>query len=204
MGDFCRSVRDLVRRHAATEVKSIGDAVMLHAGDAAVAIHLARRIVDDVGSRHAFPTVRVGVHTGQAVERDGDWFGSAVNIAARVVAVAAEREVLATAAAQQAAAGQVGDLEFVPAGERRLKNVAEPVTVFRVVHAGDPEVEGLPVDPVCRMVIDPARAAARATHRRREYLFCSEHCRAAFVAEPSRYVARRRFTLRARRGFSGS
>lgn len=46
---------------------------MVHGGDAAKAIRLAPRIVHELGARHGFPSVRVGMHTGPAVERGGDW-----------------------------------------------------------------------------------------------------------------------------------
>ena len=192
VGDFCRSVRTLLESHGAHEVKSIGDAVLLHTTDPAAAVHIGMHIVEEIGSRHGFPTVRVGVHTGPAVERDGDWFGSAVNLAARVVAAASEREVLVTAATRDAAADRLADLEFVSAGVRRLKNVATPVEVFRPVAAHAEAAVGLPVDPVCRMAVDPARAADRISYAGRDYYFCSERCRDAFVKSPAVYVSSQR------------
>ena len=50
---------------------------------------------------HGAPAVRVGLHHGSAVERDGDHFGAAVNIAARISAVATGGEVLLSACAGQ-------------------------------------------------------------------------------------------------------
>ena len=188
VGDFCRSVRALSESHGAHEVKSIGDAVLLHTTDPATAVHVGMHIVDEMGSRHGFPTVRVGVHTGPAVERDGDWFGSAVNVAARVVSVASEREVLVTAATREAAADRVGDLEFVSAGVRRLKNLPTPVEVFRPVPADGATAVDMPVDPVCRMAVDPGRAAAQYGYGGRDHYFCSERCYDAFARNPSLYA----------------
>jgi adenylate cyclase len=62
---------------------------MLGSGDTAAAIRLGLCIVHDVDARHGFPLVRVGRHTGPAVERGGDWFGATVNLAARVSAAPA-------------------------------------------------------------------------------------------------------------------
>jgi class 3 adenylate cyclase len=76
---FCVAVRRLLAEHQAQEVKSIGDALMLRTADTAAAIRLRLCIVHDVGSRHGFPLVRVGMHTGPAVERGRDWFGATVN-----------------------------------------------------------------------------------------------------------------------------
>ena len=202
VGDFCRSVRALLDRHGAHEVKSIGDAVMLHTDDPAMAVHLGDHIVREIGSRHAFPTVRVGVHTGAAVEREGDWFGRAVNVASRIADVAGEREVLVTAATRDAAADRLPEFAFMPAGARRLKNVGEPVEVFRVVPVESPAAEGVALDPVCRMVIDPARAVAHVSHGGRDYPFCSEECRDAFLQNPRAYAvpAPRRLRWWGRRG----
>jgi adenylate cyclase len=69
VGGFCVAVRRLLVEHQAHEVKTIGDALMLRSGDAAAAIRLGLCIVHDVGAQHGFPLVRVGMHTGPAVER---------------------------------------------------------------------------------------------------------------------------------------
>ena len=71
VGGFCVAVRRLLDEHQAQEVKTIGDALMLRSGDAAAAIRLGLCIVQDVGAQHGFPLVRVGMHTGPAVEREG-------------------------------------------------------------------------------------------------------------------------------------
>src|SRR5919108_1491154 len=109
VGGFCVAVRRLLADHQAHEVKTIGDALMLRSGDAGAAIRLGLRIVHDVGAQHGFPLVRVGMHTGPAVERAGDWFGATVNVAARVSAAASGGEALLTAATRVAA----GDLDGV-------------------------------------------------------------------------------------------
>jgi hypothetical protein len=50
--------------------RPIGDALLLRSADAAAAIRLGLCIVHDVGAQHGFPLVRVGMHTGPAVERN--------------------------------------------------------------------------------------------------------------------------------------
>ncbi len=51
-------------------------------------VQLGLRITHDLMRVHGSPAVRVGLHHGTAVEPDGDYFGAAVNLAARVSAVA--------------------------------------------------------------------------------------------------------------------
>src|SRR4029453_1047279 len=88
VGGFCVAVRPLLAAPPSQEGKAIGDALMLRSDDSAAAIRLGLCIVHDVGARHGFPLVRVGMHTGPAVERGGDWFGATVNLAGRVSAAA--------------------------------------------------------------------------------------------------------------------
>ena len=188
VGGFCIAVRRLLAAHQAQEVKTIGDALMLRAGDAAAAIRLGLRIEHDVGAQHGFPLVRVGMHTGPAVERGGDWFGATVNLAARVSAAASGGEALLTAATR-AACGDVEGVELRDRGRRAFRNVAEPVPVYAAVRQGARSSAGLPIDPVCRMAVDPWHSAGRLTHQGVEYCFCSLGCAGAFAQHPSRYTA---------------
>jgi Adenylate and Guanylate cyclase catalytic domain len=103
VGGFCVAVRQLLGAHQAQEVKTIGDALMLRSGDAAAAIQLGMCIMHDVGAQHGFPLVRVGMHTGPAVEREGDWFGATVNLAGRLSAAASGGDALLTATTRTAA-----------------------------------------------------------------------------------------------------
>ena len=124
--DFYRRVRSLLPSHRAEEVKTIGDAMMLRCEDPAMAVRLGLRIVDDLEAVAGFPPVRVGMHTGPAVSREGDWYGATVNVAARLCAVAGGGEVLVSDATRECA----GRVRHVDLGERRLhwlKNVTDPV-----------------------------------------------------------------------------
>jgi adenylate cyclase len=188
VGGFCVAVRQLLAEHQAQEVKTIGDALMLRTGDAAAAIRLGLCIVHDVGAQHGFPLVRVGMHTGSAVKRDGDWFGATVNLAARVSAAAAGGEALLTSATR-AAAGEVEEVELRQRGRWTFRNVAAPVLVYAAVRQGPHSSSGLPIDPVCRMAVDPRHGVGRLTHEGVEYCFCSLGCAGAFAQQPAKYTA---------------
>jgi adenylate cyclase len=69
-------------------VKTIGDALMLSIPNPAAAVLLGLRITHELMLGHGAPAVRVGMHHGTAIEQDGDYFGAAVNLAARVSAEA--------------------------------------------------------------------------------------------------------------------
>jgi adenylate cyclase len=105
--EFRRTMCALSRDHGATQVKSMGDGVMIWAPDPADAIALAAHAVEEVGARSDLLPVRVGVHTGPAVMRGCDWYGAAVNVAARLAAEAEPNEALVSAATRVAAGGRV-------------------------------------------------------------------------------------------------
>ena len=188
VGGFCVAVRRLLVEHQAQEVKTIGDALMLRSGDAAAAIRLGLCIVHDVGARHGFPLVRVGMHTGPAVEREGDWFGATVNLAARLSAAAALGEALLTAATRDAADHLAG-MELRERGRWAFRNVTEPVLVYAAFRQGARSSAGLPIDPVCRMAVNPWHSVGRLTHKGVEYCFCSLGCAGAFAQHPATYTA---------------
>lgn len=188
--DFARFVRGVKDDYGAEEVKAIGDALLLRLPDAGQALHLAARLVGDYGARHQTLGVRVGMHTGVAVCREGDWFGSAVNVAARVADLARAGEVLLTARTRAAVGDAVLPGQLRPRGHQRLKNVSDRVEVLALVPE-DADQRSLPVDPVCRMSVEPTLAAARVTHRGTEYYLCSPGCAVAFRSTPDRYTALR-------------
>jgi adenylate cyclase len=114
-------------------VKSIGDAVMLVCSDA---LPLVVAVLDLVAAAAAddLPRLRVGVATGSAVTRAGDWFGSPVNVASRVTAAAQPGSVF-IAESTKDAIGSAGDLSWSWIGPRHLKGVSGEVKLFRVQRA---------------------------------------------------------------------
>ncbi len=186
-GDFSRSVSGPLAEHGGEEVKRIGDALMLRVADAGEAVRLGLLIVHEVGGRHGFPIVRVGMHTGTAVEHDGDWFGTTVNLAARVAGIAGGGEVLITQATS-AAAGVLDSIELQARGHHELKNLTEPVLLYEALLAGSDAAAHRWVDPVCRMAVEPGRDAGVLVHEGVEYRFCSLECVRRFAGAPERFT----------------
>lgn len=184
--DFFDCVRQLLPEYGGEEIKTIGDAVLLRCDEPAAAVQLGLRLVEEVGARPQFPILRVGMHTGPAIERHGDWFGAAVNLAARVSGLAGGREVLLTEATRDAA-GEPEGIEFRHRGLQRFRHINQRVDVYRAARAGK-KAEGLPIDPVCRMAVDPGRGAGALTYEGVEYHFCSLDCARAFAAAPEEYA----------------
>jgi adenylate cyclase len=116
----------------ATIVKTIGDEVMVVSPDPASLTEWAVGLLARFPRR---PQPRVGVHYAQAVYRDGDYFGTHVNLAHRVVDRAQAGEVLVTDRVAEAIDGREG-LELEPIGEVGLKGFPEPTPLFVVRRAG--------------------------------------------------------------------
>ena len=118
---FQELCKDLAAEESCEFVKSSGDAVMLRAADGERALQLARRI-HAASAERAYPKVRIGIDTGPAVPRAGDWWGTTVNTAARVSKEAAPGEVMMTERAR-AAAFDSDELETHAVGHRPLKGL---------------------------------------------------------------------------------
>ena len=183
--DFAAVVKAELPNVGGDYVKTIGDALMLRVPDAADAIRLGLWITRNAMSGHEAPSVRVGGNFGPAVERDGDYFGTTVNVAARVSALARGGELLVTGGTAALAPDLDGVL-YESRGRQALRNIAEPVEIFAVGRIDD-DAAPLVVDPVCQMAVDPERAVGRLVHEGRTYHLCSLGCVAAFSQNPDRY-----------------
>jgi YHS domain-containing protein len=159
---------------------------MLRVPEPADAIRLGLWITHDAMREHGSPAVRVGLHHGPAIEREGDYFGASVNLAARVSSAAAGGEVLATGATAALASDLEGVI-FESRGRKSLRNVSEPVDLFAVFRAGE-WLRSLPVDPVCRMAVDPERAPGQLSYAGVAYFFCSLTCAGTFAQNPERFA----------------
>jgi adenylate cyclase len=109
-------------------IKTIGDEVMVVGPDPGALVDWAVGFQRLWGER---PMPRIGVHSGVALYRDGDYFGRDVNLAARVVARARGGEVLVSDSVMD----EIGDddhLEFENIGQVKLKGFDEPRILCRV------------------------------------------------------------------------
>jgi adenylate cyclase len=129
--NFVATVEETLPREA-TIVKTIGDEVMLVSPDAASLTEWAVAFLARFPQR---PQPRVGIHSGDAVYRDGDYFGSQVNLVHRVVNRALAGEVLVTdRVAETVEANERLALE--PIGQVSLKGFPAPTDLFLVRAAG--------------------------------------------------------------------
>ncbi len=94
--------------------------------------------------------VRIALHTGAAEERDGDYFGSPVNLTARLLAAGHGGQILLSAATRELLRGSLPDgVTLRDMGELRLKDFDRPVRVFQLT------------DPALPCDFPPLRAITR-------------------------------------------
>ncbi len=182
---FSALVRTAVRARQGRIVKQIGDAFMMVFTDPEEAVRCALEIEQRGAAESHFPACRLGVSCGRALYREGDYVGTTVNVAARLVSAAERHQTLVTPEVR-AAVGAVPDIEFRPLGRRRLKGLDE-FDVFAACSPGSEDEDHL-VDPVCGMVLHAGHAVVRVVHRGDEVALCSDACAERLVLDPDRYA----------------
>jgi adenylate cyclase len=123
-------VRPLLVQHEGKVVKQVGDGFMLAFRDPAAAVHFALAMQAELGRDPDLPAIRVGVNTGPALYRTGDYLGGAVNVASRVVNSAMPGQILLTESV--ASAANKAGIQIEELGVRIMRGVDEPLALYRV------------------------------------------------------------------------
>ena len=120
-------------------VKELGDGLMLWFGDpcqaVAVALALQERFDREAAAEELPLWVRMGVHYGQPARRGDDLVGHDVNVASRIVELAAPGEVLASEAAVQRIGDGLPDVLFEEVGPVVMKGIPAPIALYRALRA---------------------------------------------------------------------
>jgi len=133
-----RIVREALKAHSGSEVKTMGDGFMASFGSASQAVECAVTIQKafaqwnaGVGAHgHAPLQIRVGLNAGEPIAEGEDLFGTAVNLASRIASAAVGGEILASNVVRELVAGK-GFL-FNARGETELRGFEDPVRVYEV------------------------------------------------------------------------
>ena len=149
---FLEIARTAITRHEGAEIKTEGDAIHAVFPSASSAVLCGLEIVDAASEMSArepdgWFDLGVGVHAGEAVETADGYIGRAVNIAARLCAVAKPGEVLVSSTVKGIMQSSI-PIGFIPRGKRRLKGIHDPIVVYAVtrdMNAKPPRVVPRPV-----------------------------------------------------------
>ena len=126
-------VRSLLVERDGKLVKQVGDGFMLAFRDPAAAVQFAIATQAELGRDPELPAIRVGINTGPALYRTGDYLGNAVNIASRVVTSAMPGQILLTEPV--ATAASKAGIQIEELGVRMMRGVDNPLALYRVTPA---------------------------------------------------------------------
>jgi len=138
-----RAVRDevtdpAIKVNGGRIVRTVGDGLLVEFGSATAALKAATAIQRDMRARNAGVPAeeridyRIGINLGDIIVTPDDIEGDGVNLAARLEALADPGGICVSQSVQEQLHEDLG-IDFVDAGEQRVKNIARPVRVFRVV-----------------------------------------------------------------------
>jgi class 3 adenylate cyclase len=169
----------------------IGDCAFLVFPDPFAARDALSALYKVIANRASFPIIRAGLHHGPALLRGNRYFGSTVNLAARVAAQAKGGQILGTRRIVDilSEAG-TADIEVEHQGLISLKNLPQPVDLYEIVLSGFSREYA--IDPVCKMQVDKRHAAGELHFNGDKYWFCSLSCVERFAKEPSLYSEQKR------------
>jgi adenylate cyclase len=163
-------LRPVFNRHKGKEIKTIGDAFLVEFGNALDAVRCAYDVqrtsrefnISQPSDQRII--LRIGLHLGDVVESHGDISGDAVNIASRIQSLAEDGGVCVTRQVYDQVRNKF-DLPLKSLGAKSLKNVSEPLEVYKMVlpwekeqktTTSEPDTSRVAVLPFTNMSPDPS------------------------------------------------
>jgi adenylate cyclase len=165
----------------APPIKWVGDEAMLSFPGPEPALRVLGNLLRACREEPRLPLTRAALNHGPCIHRAGDIFGSTVNIAARMAALAHPGQLLATRPIADAAIEH--GIQVRSLGKVALRSVADEVSLFEIEMASSADPTW--IDPVCKM------HAPFAPYRRAESegpWFCSPRCEEAYRKSPRTYA----------------
>ncbi len=153
-------VRSFLPRHDGKEVKTIGDAFLVEFESALEAVRCAFDIQHSLHELNASRPVerqillRIGIHVGDVIHTENDVYGDAVNVASRIESLAPPGGVCVTEQVHDHVKNK-SDFQLANLGRKELKNVGEPVEVFRIVFPWEKQESGVPILDKKRIAVLP-------------------------------------------------
>ena len=136
-----RTIQQAVAAHHGTVIKTVGDAFLVDFPSVVHAVQCAQQIQQQFRAYNAETEsggqihVRIGIHSGDIVHKDGDVFGDGVNIASRLQACAEPDTICISDAVHRDVAKKLDLGTVVSLGRPKLKNIAERFQVYALLPA---------------------------------------------------------------------
>ncbi len=138
LSDYREIIDDLIARHDGRVFSTGGDSVLAEFGSAVEAVRCAISFQEEITTRNAeLPDdrklrFRIGINVGDVMVKDDDLFGDGVNVAARLESLADSGGVCISGSVFEQIKHKLS-LGFEDMGPQEVKNIAEPVSAFRLV-----------------------------------------------------------------------
>jgi class 3 adenylate cyclase len=133
-----RILEDVIADHGGHVIKTMGDAFMANFESALTAVDCAKDIQRKLGQHntgkpdHEKLIIRIGIHLGDVIIKKGDFFGDAVNIAARLEPKATPGGICVSRPVYDQLKNNI-DIKTESMGSVELKNIKEPLEIYRVL-----------------------------------------------------------------------
>ncbi len=155
-------VREALTMYGGQEVKHMGDGIMAVFSSVPSAVHAAIAMQQGIQAHNRVDAerrfeVRIGINAGEPIREGGDFFGTPVQLAARVMSKAGAREIAVSHIVRELYTAH--DVVFRDAGEFELKGFKEPVPIFMVMW----DQEGGRADASQSQATVPAQSTGSAT-----------------------------------------
>jgi TolB-like protein/class 3 adenylate cyclase/Tfp pilus assembly protein PilF len=138
LGIMRGAAEKLIRQHRGRIANTAGDSILAEFTSAVEAVDCAlalQKIPRNQGYGEDIQT-RIGIHLGDVLERNGDLFGTAVNIAARLEGIAQPGGIVVSVAVRDAITGKLS-ASFTDLGLKTLKNIEEPLRAYALAPRTD-------------------------------------------------------------------
>jgi predicted ATPase/class 3 adenylate cyclase len=131
-------LRSAIEANGGIVIKTTGDGILARFDDPVAAVEAGLAGQRALGAASWGETgplrVRMALHAGEAEERDGDYFGPALNRVARILAIAYGNQIVCSAVAAVLAGDRLPPaVELVDLGSHRLRDIDRPEQIFQVV-----------------------------------------------------------------------
>jgi TolB-like protein/class 3 adenylate cyclase/Tfp pilus assembly protein PilF len=132
LSDIRTAIENQISQYRGRIANTAGDSVLAEFASAVDAVGCAIAVQQALAERSETEDkvqVRIGIHTGDVVSKNGDLFGMAVNIAARLEGIAQPGGIVVSSAVRDDVVGKL-PVSFADLGMKTLKNIEQPVRVF--------------------------------------------------------------------------
>ena len=165
--------------------QQVGDEILMISSNPLSLLHYAVKLKDTVEKESHFPSIHTGLHYGIVIKQDEKIFGAAINLTSRISSFAQAGQILCSRPFKESIGES--DISFHLLGDKRFKNVVNPVAIFEIATNNETE-EIWYTDPVCRMHVSENTAPAKLPFEKKTIYFCSFECAKKFILNPELYV----------------